>query len=385
MYMPVLGNGLVTSEGDFWRRQRKLSAPAFQPARLGAYAGVMMEAVERMLQAWSTDGERDVHADMTRLTLDIACKTLFGADASADSEVVGHALNVAMEVIGDRMRRVIRAPLWFPTRANLRLRHSMRTLDEIVSRIIEKGRTSTSRDQTDLLSILLRQQDDDGSVMSDRQLLDEVRTIFVAGHETTALTLSYALYLLAMHPEIQSAVRADLDAVLDGRLPSHGDLAQLRAVRNVVYESLRLYPPADVLGREAMEDCSIAGVEIRKGTNVFASTWVLHRDPRFFTNPETFDPARWTDEFEKSLPRFAYFPFGGGPRFCIGQAFAVTEATLALAAMLQHASFAIAPGFKLELWPAITLRPRNGVKLIVKQRESRRHIATVSDRREPAA
>ncbi|HET6246826.1 MAG TPA: cytochrome P450 [Tepidisphaeraceae bacterium] len=369
MYKPVLGNGLVTSEGDFWRRQRKLSAPAFQPSRLAAYARVMQDATERMLQSWN-DGVRDVHGDMTHLTLEIACKTLFGVDASADAQVVGDTLNVAMKVIGERMRRVIRAPLWFPTSANRRLNRSMRTLDDIVARMIHQGRAAPNEDRADLLSILLRQQDDDGSAMTDRQLLDEARTLFVAGHETTALTLTYALYLLALHPEIQAEVQSAVDVALGEKPPCHADLHRLRAVRNVVYESLRLYPPADVLGREALGDITIKGVPIAKGMNIFASTWVLHRDRRFFAEPEKFDPGRWTDEFEKSLPRFAYFPFGGGPRFCIGQSFAITEATLALAAIVQRASFKIAAGFRLELWPAITLRPLNGVKLVVGLRGS---------------
>jgi cytochrome P450 len=365
MYKPVLGNGLVTSEGDFWRRQRKLSAPAFQPSRLAAYAQVMLDATGRMLDTWQGTQVRDVHADMTHLTLEIACKTLFGIDASADAAVVGETLNVAMQVIGERMRRVIRAPLWFPTAANRRLHHSMRTLDDIVSRMIAQGRDSKDANRADLLTILLRQQDDDGSVMTDRQLLDEARTLFVAGHETTALTLTYALFLLAKSPELQDQVRKEIEVALDGRAPAHSDLPALRAVRNVVYESLRLYPPADVLGREALDDITIKGIDIKKGMNIFASTWVMHRDPRFFEQPEIFLPARWTDEFEKSLPRFAYFPFGGGPRFCIGQSFAVTEATLALATIIQQADFKLAPNFDLQLWPAITLRPRNGVKLIV--------------------
>lgn len=386
MYKPILGNGLVTAEGDLWRRQRKLSAPAFQPAQMAGYAQVMVAATDRMLEAWPGGDVRDVHVDMTKLTLEIACKTLFGAGAAADAAEVGQALHVAMEVIGSRLGRVIRSPLWLPTQTNRRLRKATRTLDRIVTRFITPvgassvaassvgpGRSLPRDQRSDLLTLLLRQRDDDGSVMTARQLLDEARTLFVAGHETTALTLTYALYLLAENPAVQQSVQAEIDAVLPGgRSPAFADLPLLRGVRNVVYESLRLYPPADVLGRQAIADCTIQGVQIRKGTSVFASTWVMHRDGRFFDEPERFKPARWTDEFEKSLPRFAYFPFGGGPRFCIGQSFAVTEATLALAAICQRFAFAPAAGYRLELWPAITLRPRNGVRLMVTRRRDGR-------------
>ena len=369
MYKPVLGNGLVSSEGDFWRRQRKLAAPAFHTSRLADYSKTMLGATAQMLDEWE-DGTHDIHAEMTRLTLDLACKTLFGPRAFADARVVGHALNESMDVIGSRMRRVIRAPLWFPTPGNVRLWRSIRTLNAIVERIIREGRAAVSEENTDLLSILLRAQDDDGSVMTDRQLLDEVRTLFVAGHETTALTLTYALYLLSDHPEIQQQLFDELHAAIGSRLPVYADLPKLRMARNVIFESLRLYPPADILGRQAAEDCTIDGIHIRKHTNVFASAWVMHRDARFFPNPQRFDPDRWTDSFEKSLPRFAYFPFGGGPRVCIGQSFAITEATLVLAAICRQFSFAPAPRFKLELWPAITLRPRNGMKLIVSRRKA---------------
>ncbi len=208
--------------------------------------------------------------------------------------------------------------------------------------------------------------------MTDRQLLDEARTLFVAGHETTALTLTYALYLLAMNPDEQAKLRMAMNAAIGDRPPTYADMPSLRAARNVVSESLRLYPPADVLGRQAIADCMVDRLFIRKGTNVFASTWVLHRDARYFADPETFEPDRWTDELEKSLPRFAYFPFGGGPRFCIGQSFAITEAVLALTALVQQFSFKPSPGFRLELWPAITLRPRNGVRLAVTRLNNQR-------------
>jgi cytochrome P450 len=380
VYKPVLGNGLVTSEGDFWRRQRKLSAPAFQGARLAGYAKDMVDVTATMLDRWHAAAggrvgegpvERDVHADMMRLTLEVACRTLFGADACPDPHAVGDAMEQALRALDVRFGRWLPVPDWFPTPANLRLKRALRTLDDVVGGIIarRRGANASGGDGNDLLSMLVRARDeDDGSAMTDAQLLDEARTIFLAGHETTALALTYALYLLAEHPDAQATLHTELDAVLAGRPPAYADLPRLAYTRQVVTESMRLYPPADVLGREATVDTTIDGIDVPRGTTVFMSQWVMHHDPRYFPDPDRFDPGRWTPEFERALPRFAYFPFGGGPRFCVGQSFALAEAVLILAAICQQFSFAPAPGFKLELWPSITLRPRGAVPLRVTAR-----------------
>jgi cytochrome P450 len=380
MYRPVLGNGLVTSEGEFWRRQRKLSAPAFQAAHMTGYTAEMVSSAARFSAAWPTSPHiRDVHVDMMQLTLEIACRTLFGADACPDPRLVGDSMHHALRSIDVRFSRPIPIPDWFPTPSNLRLRRAMRALDAIVVRIIDRCRGTIENGHTtdtgngngeNLLAALLRARDEDGSAMTDKQLLDEVRTIFLAGHETTALALAYSLYLLAANPATQDELYTELSQVLSGRLPTYDDLARLPYARNVVTESMRLYPPADVLGREAVDDCDISGVRVTKGMNIFMSQWVMHRDPRFFRDPEMFAPHRWTEAFEKSLPRFAYFPFGGGPRYCIGQAFASAEAAIVLATLCQHFAFAPDPTFELELWPSITLRPRSGVRLIVNERKA---------------
>jgi cytochrome P450 len=369
LYKPILGNGLVRSEGDFWRRQRKLSAPAFQGSRLPAYARDMVEATDRLCWAWQKElngssQPRDVNADMLRLTLEIACKTLFGADACPDPNVVGHAMEQGLEGIAARFRAAVPMPSWLPTRSNLRVRRSMRALHAIVARMIESRRRAGGEGD-DLLSMLLSARDEDGSAMSPRQLLDEVLTLFLAGHETTALALSYALYLLAGHSAAQDELRAELARELDGRLPEYADLPRLAYTRKVVNEAMRLYPPADFLGREATEDCIVAGIPVRKGTNLFMSQWVMHRDGRYFPDPLTFNPSRWSEEFERTLPRFAYFPFGGGPRYCIGQTFATAEAALVLATLCQRFRFTPEPSFSLELNPGITLRPKAGVSVEV--------------------
>ena len=376
LYKPILGNGLVTSEGDFWRRQRKLSAPAFQAARMAGYAGAMVSLTDRMVEAWQREvgssngpGEvRDVHVDMMRLTLQIACQTLFGAQACPDPDLVGRAMEDGLEGIAARFSRRVPIPSWVPTPANLRLRRSLRTMHAVVAQLVE-SRRAMGEGGDDLLSMLLSARDEDGSAMTAEQLLDEVLTLLLAGHETTALALSYSFYLLAHHPAAQAKLQEELAAVLGGRLPAHGDLPRLPYTRNVVAESMRLYPPADFLGREAVADCTVGDVPVRRGMNLFMSQWVMHRDGRYFRDPQAFEPARWTEAFERSLPRFVYFPFGAGPRYCIGQTFAAAEAALVLAVVCQRFTFAPDPTFRLELHPGITLRPRAGVRLVVRRAE----------------
>jgi cytochrome P450 len=358
---PLLGNGLVTSEGDFWRRQRKLSAPAFQGSRTATYAGTMVRAARDVLDAWTAGEIRDVQADMMRLTLRVACTTLFGADVCPDPDAVGQALGEAMESLVDRAQGSLPLPGWVPSPANRRFNRAIRELDAIVSGLIESRRGKPPGD--DLLWSLLAVRDDNGSPMSPRQLLDEVRTLFIAGHETTALTLTYSLYLLAMHPETQERLRSELLTVLGTRPPEMSDLPRLRHARGVVLEALRLYPPADTIGREAAEDCTIGELAVPKGTNLFVSQWVVHRDARFFPDSERFDPARWTDDFERALPRFALFPFGGGPRVCIGQNFAMTEAILVLATICQRFTVASDPSYRLGMRPTLTLRPSENVRI----------------------
>jgi cytochrome P450 len=375
MYKPVLGNGLVTSEGAFWRRQRKLAAPAFHPSRLAGYAADMTAAATRMLDGWAAaappgggPAARDVHDDLMRLTLDVACKTLFGADACPDPTGVGASTEHALREIDARFARLVPVPDWLPTSGNRRLRRAVRALDAVVGSIVARRRAALAAADDggdDLLAVLLRARDEDGAAMTDAQLLDEARTVFLAGHETTALALTYALYLLAAHPAAQDALRGELAAVLGGRPPGHADLPKLTNAKQVVTEAMRLYPPADVLGREALADCTVGGVRVARGTTVFMSQWAVHRDPRYFPDPEAFDPGRWTPAFERGLPRFAYFPFGGGPRFCVGQAFAIAEAVLVLAAVCQRFRLDPDPGFRLELQPSITLRPRAGVRVVV--------------------
>ncbi len=358
LYKPLLGDGLLNAEGEVWRRQRKLSAPAFQSSRLAGYSASMVECTGRMMRDWlaTAVARRDVHLDLMRLTLEIACRTLFGAETCPDPNIVGQAMHGAMEALTQRWRRPIPLPDWLPTPANRRLKRSLAVMDGVINGLVEQRRRSGAGD--DLLWTLLQQRDDEGSGMTQRQLANEARTILLAGHETTALALGYALYLLAAHPAAQGRLQQEFAAVLAGREPGWLDLPQLRYTRRVIFEAMRLYPPADIIGREAIEECVIGDLRVPAGTTLFMSQWVMHHDARYFPDPWTFDPDRWTEEFEKSLPRFAYFPFGAGPRSCIGQTFAMTEAVLLLAAICGRFEFRPDPAFKLELLPSITLRPR---------------------------
>lgn len=363
----VFGNGLLTSEGDLWLRERRLVQPAFHQERIAAYAEVMVAYTERMLDTWQDGETHDVHQDMMRLTSQIAAKTFFGADVASEVEEVSAALGVATEEISVRVRRPFRIPDSIPTPGNLRYRRAVQSLDALVYTIIRLRRAST-QDSGDLLSMLLRAQDEDGSRMNDQQLRDEIITLFLAGHETTALVLSWTWYLLSQHPAAEATLLVELQAVLGGRAPTIDDLRRLSYTKMVVMESMRLYPPVYAFGREALQDCEIGGYQVPAGTTLFMSQWVMHRDPRYFDHPEEFNPDRWSHDLANRLPKYAYFPFGGGPRLCIGNAFAMTEAVLLLATIAQKFHLALAPGHPITLHPSVTLRPRHGIRMVLTKR-----------------
>lgn len=360
----VFGNGLLTSEGEFWRRQRRLAQPAFHRERIAAYSRLMVAATERMLERWQDGQTLDVHEEMMRLTLEIVAKALFGAEVEGQAQDVGRALNVAMEQFLSRVSTGFLIPEFLPTPGNLRFARAMRRLDQIVYGIIRQRRSSHS-DPGDLLSMLLAARDDDGRQMTDRQLRDEAMTLFLAGHETTANALSWTWYLLAQHPEVESKLVAEITQVLGGRAPGLDDLERLPYCEKVIKESLRLYPPAWAIGRQALEEFEIGGYRLPRGTNIFMVQWITQRDPRWFERPGNFEPDRWTEEFERRLPRFAYFPFGGGPRTCIGSAFARMEAALLLASIAPRFKLTLVPGHSVDILPSITLRPKYGMKMTI--------------------
>jgi cytochrome P450 len=355
----LFGNGLLTSEGDFWLRQRRLAQPAFHRARIATYADTMVRFAERIASEWRDGEERDIHAEMMRLTLAIVAKTLFDADVDREAKRVGHALEAIMQLNSD-FRKLIITPTWLPTPRTIRATFATAKLNRIIYRFIEERRQSAN-DNGDLLSMLLAARDDDGSRMTDRQLRDEAITIFLAGHETTANALSWTWMLLAQNPAVEAKLYEELDAVLQSRVPSLDDVPKLAYTGHVITESMRLYPPAWGMARIAIEDAEIGGYPIPKGCGVSLAQWVVHRDPRWFDEPLQFRPERWEGDLAKRLPRFAYFPFGGGPRQCIGNNFAVMEAVLLLATIARKFRIRLVPGKAIVPAASITLRPKAGI------------------------
>jgi cytochrome P450 len=363
----LVGKGLLTSEGEVWKRQRRLAQPAFHRQRISAYGDVMVEYTQRMLSTWKPGEVRDIHRDMMRLALEIVVKTLFNADVSNDADKVGDVLSRLVKPFASQATLKWIADNRLPTPTHRSFNHDANEIDAIVYRIIEERRTS-GVDQGDLLSMLLAAHDEDGSQMTDRQLRDEVMTLFLAGHETTALTLSWAWYLIAHNPEVEQKFHQELDQVLGGRAPTAEDLMQLKYTEMIAKESMRLYPPAYGVGREALEDCEIGGFRIPRGSQVFMFQWVTQRDPRFFPEPDEFKPERWTEDFVSALPKYAYFPFGGGPRICIGNYFAMMEVVLLMATIGQRFRFSLVQDQPVDLFPAMSLRPKEGIKVLVEAR-----------------
>ena len=365
----LFGEGLLTSEGDFWLRQRRLSQPAFHRARVSAYAATMAEYAEQMLATWHNGEERDIHEEMIQLALRIVGKTLFDADVTRDAKEVGETLDILLQIAAN-FGRTILVPLWVPTPRNLRAKLGIKRLEKVIYRIIAERRAS-GHDTGDLLSILLDAQDEDGSHMSDRQLRDETITLFLAGHETTANTLSWTWWLLAQNPAVEKRFHEELDGVLGGRVPTLNDLPKLTYLSHVLTESLRLYPTAWGMARLAAEEHEIAGYPVRVGYGVAFAQWVVQRDARWFDAPLEFRPERWENGLAKQLPRFAYFPFGGGPRQCIGNAFALMEASVVLATVGRKYRFSLVPEHQVTPLASITLRPRNGIRVTLESRASK--------------
>jgi cytochrome P450 len=365
---PLIGNGLFLAEGDAWLRQRRLVQPAFHRQRLAAYGDVMTAFTERHVARWSDGGVIDAHAEMMALTQAIVAKTLFDADVSGDAHDAVEAAQVLMEDFGARLQSFRILPYWLPTPRNLRSRRAVRRLDRLVHRIIQASRASPE-ERADLLSMLVHAQDaDDGTRMSGGQVRDEVMTLFLAGHETTAVALSWTWYLLAQHPAVEARLAEELAVVLDGRRPTAADAPRLRCAERVVTESMRLYPPAYALGRQASKACEVANHPVAPGDIFIAPACVVHRDARWFDEPDAFRPERWDGDLARRLPRFAYFPFGGGPRQCIGNGFAMMEAVLLLATIAQRFRLALVPGQRITPTPYVTLRPEPDIRMQLTRR-----------------
>lgn len=366
---PMLGEGLLISEGEFWRRQRRLAQPAFHRSRVNEYAPAMIHTAQQRLQQWRDGDTIEVAAEMMAIALEVAVQTLFGTALSGKAEDVGHATTFLMRYSLSRARAPIRMPRRWPTPKNRRATREFEFLDSLVYRIIDERRErQDAARRTDLLSLLMAALDVDGTQMSPKQLRDEVMTLFIAGHETTALLLAWTWYLLSENPAAESRLHAELRDALAGRAPELSDLPRMPYLHAVMKESLRLYPPAYLMARTSIAPITIGGFDFAASTTLISSQWVMHRDPRHFDDPEAFRPERWLEGLESRLPPGAYYPFGDGPRRCIGQGFALLEAALVIACVAQRFRFRLVPGHRVVPEPLITLRPRYGIRMVLHAR-----------------
>jgi cytochrome P450 len=374
---PLVGQGLLTSDGDAWLRQRRLMQPAFHRQRIAALGQMMVEETLAALARWQDSAQQGaavaVDQEMMRLTLSIVGKALLSGDLGAEASEFGQAFKRANARFGyDNMLSVMLP--WLPTRQNRQFKAAIQTMDRLVYEIIARRRAEPG-DHDDLLALLLSARDEEtGKGMSDRQLRDEMMTILLAGHETTANALSWTFYLLSQHPEVAARLHAEVDDVLAGRPPSVADLPHLPFTRMVLQEALRLYPPAWSIARRAIENDELAGFPIPAGSVIHISLYALHRHPRLWDAPDAFRPERFSDDQVEQRHKFAYLPFSTGPRKCIGDQFAMTEGQLILASIAQRFDLALAPDQRIDTAALITLNPKYGMKMIPQlRRQSASH------------
>jgi cytochrome P450 len=363
----LLGQGLLTSEGAFHLRQRRLMQPAFHRDRVAGYGDLMVGYADRMRRSWTDGATLDIAREMNRLTLSIVGRTLFDVDVEQQAATVGEALTAVMESFWMTMLPFGEVLERLPVPKLRRARMARARLDAIIYRMIA-DRRSSGGDRGDLLSMLLAAQDeDDGGGMTDDQVRDEAMTIFLAGHETTANALTWTWFLLSNAPDVEARLHAEVSNALNGRLPSTADLPSLPFVERVVTEAMRLYPPAWIIGRRAIDEYRLNEYVVPPRSILVMSPYIIQRDPRFYADPDRFDPDRWTPEFRAGLPRFAYFPFGGGPRQCIGESFAWMELILLVATIAQQCRLRLVPGHPVVPQPLITLRAKHGMRMTVER------------------
>ncbi|MDJ0727631.1 MAG: cytochrome P450 [Prochloraceae cyanobacterium] len=364
----IFGKGLVTSDGDLWKHQRKLIQPLFLQERIANYAKIMVNYTEKMLNNWSDKEEIDVHAEMMRLTLNIAMKAIFDLDLTeADAKTIAEAFDLAMEWYENMREQGFIYDPNNPTEADLRYKKAIDRVDKAIYKIIQTRRKN-KQNSGDLLSLLIDMKDENGKKMSDRQVRDEAATMILAGHETTANTLSWTWMLLAQNPQVRAKLQQELKEVLGNKKPTAADYNRLNYTKMVIKESMRLYPAVAELSRQTTREYNLGGYQIPANCTVMMCQWVNHRNPDYFPDPETFNPDRWANDLEKKLPKGVYFPFGDGQRICIGKGFALMEAVLLLATISQKFTLNLLPEHPILPQPSITLRPEKGIKVILNKR-----------------
>ncbi len=366
---PAVGSGLFTNDGDSWRQQRRLAQPAFHTKRIAAYADVMVQFAHELAERWHDQQPLDVEHEMAGVTMQIVSKTLFDAHVTQEDKT-GQAVATVLRLADQRFNRILQIPEWLPTPENRRMKEAIQHLDELIQGFIDERRAS-KEDKGDLLSMMIAATDDEnGARMSDKQLRDEVMTVFGAGHETTAVTLTWAFYALSQNPEVEAKLHQELDTVLSGRRPTFEDLPKLTYTEKVIKETMRLYPPAWSVTREPIVPVRLADkYDVKKGEVLMVNIYGIHRDERYFPDAQRFNPERWTPENEKKMHRYQYLPFGAGPRICIGNTFAMMEARLVLATLAQRFRLTLAPGQVVAPNRVFTLRPRHGMQMIAHVRQ----------------
>jgi cytochrome P450 len=368
VFGPFAGEGLFTSDGTFWKRQRSLMQPAFHQRHLAAYGDVMVAQTLAMMEGFADGQVREIGAEMAKLTLRIVVRTLFGADLPGEAQDIGVPMTAVLDAANRRLNYLLRLPSWIPTRRNIQEKRAIARLDAILDGLI-RARRASGEERDDLLSRLLAAVDEDsGAGMSDRQLHDEMMTLFLAGHETTANALTWIWFLLARNPEAEAKLLEELHSVLDGRAPTMADLPKLPYTEMAVREALRLYPPAPQFGREPTRDLRIGKYDVPRGSLLAVNTYALQRDERFFAEPERFNPERFAKGWEERIPRYAYLPFGGGPRVCLGNGFAMMEARLIVATVSQKYKLSLEPEQDVRPVQLVTLRPNGPVRMRLARR-----------------
>lgn len=364
-----LGQGLLTSEGDTHMRLRRLMQPQFHMKHINTFADLMAGHTERMIDSWGDQQERDIHNDMTELALDIINETMFGHTVTEDVERIGKIIEDNSRMNMALAKRTIRLPRFLSAGKQARMQESRAYLDQIIYSMIQNRRSHPEAGHADLLSMLLDARDEDGSQMTDKEIRDQLITVYIAGHETTANTLSWTWYLLARYEEAEQKFWAELDEMLGGRLPTFSDVPKLKYTQRIIQESMRLYPAAWMIGRQAVGPVEIGGESIAEGDTLFMSQYSMHRSRTYYKDPDQFRPERFEHDFVKTLPAYAYFPFGGGPRVCIGNNFALMEAAMILAVVGQKYKLRLVSSEPVEPEPLITLRIKGGLRMKVQKRE----------------